>query len=99
MNITSDEITKLATQARLPACHLTHPKSLKRFATLIAKADMDAPAVDYEWHARLLSVELQSLILCLLLYKRDSDIEKKCRASAQRVLDDFRQARKMNDAA
>lgn len=54
--------------------------------------------VDYELYARKLALELQSLMLCLLLYKRDSDIEKKCRASAQRVLDDFRQARKLNDA-
>lgn len=95
MKITPDEITKLATQAQLPACHLTHPKALKRFAALVSEAGMDAPAVDYEMYARQLAIELQSIMLCLLLYKRDSDIEKKCMASARRVLDEFREARKI----
>lgn len=51
--------------------------------------------IDYELYARKLALELQSIMLCLLLYKRDSDIEKKCRKSAQALLDDFRQARKL----
>ena len=35
--MTKDEIYKMAQKANLPACHITHPKALERFAILVAK--------------------------------------------------------------
>ena len=36
-----DDIMKLAREANLPACHLTHPVALFRFATLVAQAERE----------------------------------------------------------
>ena len=33
--MTKDEIYKMAQKANLPACHITHPKALERFAELV----------------------------------------------------------------
>ena len=42
--MTKDEIYKLAQKANLPACHLTHPKALERFAILVAKQQREEDA-------------------------------------------------------
>ena len=34
-----DDIMRLAREADLPACHLTHPVALSRFANLVAAAE------------------------------------------------------------
>lgn len=39
-----DEIIKLAQKASLPACHITHPKALERFAILVAKQQREEDA-------------------------------------------------------
>lgn len=46
------EAMKLARDARLPACHLTHSKALERFAALVAAAEREACAqVCEQWGA------------------------------------------------
>ena len=50
-----DEVQKMAQKANLPACHITHPKALERFAILVAKQqrEEDAKLVEsmtLEWH-------------------------------------------------
>lgn len=40
--MTHDDIMKLAREARLPSCHLTHPVALERFAALVAAAEREA---------------------------------------------------------
>ena len=40
----NDKIKKLAEQARLPACHLSHPVALKRFAELVRQDEREACA-------------------------------------------------------
>jgi len=51
--MTNDIIMKLALEANLPPCHLTHPKALARFAKLIAEVEREACAnicdVAMEW--------------------------------------------------
>jgi len=42
--MTHDDIMKLAREARLPSCHLTHPVALERFAALVAAAEREACA-------------------------------------------------------
>jgi len=39
--MTSDDITRMARDANLPECHLTHPKALERFAALVAAAKQE----------------------------------------------------------
>lgn len=39
-----DDIIRMAREALLPACHLTHPKALVRFAALVAAAEREACA-------------------------------------------------------
>lgn len=39
-----DDIIRMAREALLPACHLTHPKALERFAALVAAAEREACA-------------------------------------------------------
>ena len=39
-----DDIIRLAQEALLPSCHLTHPKALERFAALVAAAEREACA-------------------------------------------------------
>ena len=47
-----DDIIRMAREALLPACHLTHPKALVRFAALVAAAEREACAkVCEELHA------------------------------------------------
>jgi CHASE3 domain sensor protein len=36
--MTKEEIIRMAREANLPSCHLTHPKALERFAALVADA-------------------------------------------------------------
>jgi hypothetical protein len=36
-----DDIIRLAREALLPSCHLTHPKALERFAALVAAAERE----------------------------------------------------------
>lgn len=38
-------IMDLAREAKLPACHLEHPKALQRFADLLAQRDWQPPAL------------------------------------------------------
>lgn len=42
--MTRDDIIRMALEALLPACHLTHPKALVRFAALVAAAEREACA-------------------------------------------------------
>lgn len=37
----SDDILRMAREALLPSCHLTHPKALERFAALVAAAERE----------------------------------------------------------
>ncbi len=37
--MTRDDIIRMAREANLPACHLTHPVALARFANLVAAAE------------------------------------------------------------
>ena len=39
-----DEVQKMAQKANLPACHITHPKALERFAILVAKQQREEDA-------------------------------------------------------
>jgi hypothetical protein len=39
--MTEKEMMKLADQANLPMCHLSHPKALKRFAKLIKEYETE----------------------------------------------------------
>lgn len=39
-----DDIIRMAREALLPACHLTHPKALVRFAALVAAAERESCA-------------------------------------------------------
>jgi hypothetical protein len=39
-----DDIIRLAREALLPSCHLTHPKALERFAALVAATEREACA-------------------------------------------------------
>jgi len=41
----SEDIIRMAREANLPACHLTHPKALERFAALVAAAEREACAM------------------------------------------------------
>jgi len=43
----NDRIIELARQARLPACHASHPKALERFAELIRQDEREACAEHY----------------------------------------------------
>jgi hypothetical protein len=42
--MTREDVIKLAQKANLPACHLTHPKALERFAILVAKQQREEDA-------------------------------------------------------
>ena len=42
--MTKDEIYKMAQKANLPACHITHPKALERFAILVAQQQREEDA-------------------------------------------------------
>ena len=42
--MTKDEVYKMAQKANLPACHITHPKALERFAILVAKQQREEDA-------------------------------------------------------
>jgi DNA invertase Pin-like site-specific DNA recombinase len=39
--MTRDDIIRMAREALLPSCHLTHPKALERFAAIVAAAERD----------------------------------------------------------
>ena len=39
-----DDIIRMAREARLPACHASHPVALGRFAALVAAAEREACA-------------------------------------------------------
>lgn len=43
-----EDIICMAREANLPACHLSHPKALKRFAALVAAAEREACAMACE---------------------------------------------------
>jgi len=43
-----EDIIRMAHEANLPACHLTHPKALERFAGLVAAAERKACAMACE---------------------------------------------------
>ena len=52
--MTKDEVYKMAQKANLPACHITHPKALERFAILVAKQQREEDAklvesITLEW--------------------------------------------------
>ena len=42
--MTREDIIRMAREALLPACHLTHTKALERFAALVAAAEREACA-------------------------------------------------------
>ena len=42
--MTKEDIYKMALKANLPACHITHPKALERFAILVAKQQREEDA-------------------------------------------------------
>ena len=42
--MTKDEIIRMAREANLPSCHLTHPKALERFAKLVAAHEREKVA-------------------------------------------------------
>ena len=42
--MTRDDVIAMAREARLPACHATHPVALERFAALVAAAEREACA-------------------------------------------------------
>lgn len=49
-----EDIIRMAREANLPACHLTHPKALERFAILVAKQQREEDAklvesITIEW--------------------------------------------------
>jgi hypothetical protein len=46
--MTRDDIIRMAREALLPSCHLTHPKALERFAALVAESDKK-DADRYKW--------------------------------------------------
>jgi len=53
--INREDIIRMALDANLPSCHLTHPKALERFAALVAAHEReecaklcDEQATDYE---------------------------------------------------
>jgi hypothetical protein len=39
--MTLEQIMEMASKANLPACHLTHPKALQRFADLVAQYERE----------------------------------------------------------
>jgi len=41
--MTRDDIIRMAREANLPSCHLTHPKALERFAALVAAHEREKP--------------------------------------------------------
>jgi hypothetical protein len=41
----NERLKELAKQARLPACHASHPKALERFAELIRQDEREACAL------------------------------------------------------
>lgn len=47
-----EDIIRMAREALLPACHLTHPKALERFAALVAAAESEVCAKVCEEHWR-----------------------------------------------
>ena len=52
--MTKEDIFKMAQKANLPACHITHPKALERFAILVAKQQREEDAklvenISLEW--------------------------------------------------
>jgi len=42
--INREDIIRMALDANLPSCHLTHPKALERFAALVAAHEREACA-------------------------------------------------------
>jgi hypothetical protein len=42
--MTKEDIYKMAQKSNLPACHITHPKALERFAILVAKQQREEDA-------------------------------------------------------
>jgi hypothetical protein len=44
-------IMDLAREAKLPACHLEHPKALQRFADLLAQRDWQPHPVQFAAYA------------------------------------------------
>jgi len=75
--MTKDEIYKMAQKANLPACHITHPKALERFAILVAKQqrDEDAKLVEsmtLEWpdQPEFAQVERTTIKDCALIIRQ-----------------------------
>lgn len=42
--VSTGDVMRMAREAGLPACHLTHPKALQRFAVLVSAAEREACA-------------------------------------------------------
>ena len=51
-----DDIMRMAREALLPSCHLTHPKALERFAALVAAAERDFRWTQSHWTEYELSI-------------------------------------------
>ena len=72
-----DEVQKMAQKANLPACHITHPKALERFAILVAKQqrEEDAKLVEsmtLEWpdQPEFAQVERTTIKDCALIIRQ-----------------------------
>jgi hypothetical protein len=75
--MTKDEVYKMAQKANLPACHITHPKALERFAILVAKQqrEEDAKLVEnmtLEWpdQPQFARVERETMQDCALTIRQ-----------------------------
>jgi len=51
--MTRDDVIRMAREARLPACHASHPVALGRFAALVAAAEREACADICDQHASI----------------------------------------------
>jgi hypothetical protein len=54
--MTKDDIIRMAREALLPSCHLTHPKALERFAALVVAAERDRRWTQSHWTEYELSI-------------------------------------------
>jgi len=75
--MTKDEIYRMAQKANLPACHITHPKALERFAKLVAEQQKEEDAkliesMTLEWpdQPKFAQVEGATIEDCALIIRQ-----------------------------
>jgi hypothetical protein len=56
--INREDIIRMARDANLPSCHLTHPKALERFAALVAAHEREQCAKDGDTAVRFITQTL-----------------------------------------